>query len=366
MGKVKIGIIGAGQIAKIHLDMYKNIPDAEIVAICALNEANLKLVAKEWNIPDIYTNYKELLKRDDITAVDICLHNNMHMPVTLEAFKAGKHVYCEKPIAGSYADGVTMVEAAREYCKTLHIQISSLYMPETRAAKKLIDGDALGRIYHARSVGFRRRNRPYVDGYGTERFVKKDIAGGGAVYDMGVYHISQLLYLLDMPKPQFISGKIYQETGMHEGRREKSGYDVEELGLGFVKLEGGITMDIFESWAVHMGNMESSSIMGAKGGIRLEPFSFHTSICDLELDCTGDLEKMNFRWVNTEEKEYAYCSSQAHWVAALQGQVPLLPTAEIALSAMLIQEGIYLSDKLGREVTAQEVMDDSKSTAIEA
>jgi predicted dehydrogenase len=259
-----------------------------------------------------------------------------------------------------------MVEAAKQYGKMLHIQLSRLYRPETRAAKRLIDGGALGRIYHARSVGFRRRGRPYVDGYGTERFVQKKYAGGGAVYDMGVYHISQLLYLMGLPEPQTISGKLYQETGMHEGRRKQSGYDVEELGLGFVRFNNGITMDFFESWAVHMGSMESSSLMGSKGGIRLEPFSYHTTICDVDLDCTGNLDDMDFRWVNTIEDEYAYSSSQAHWIAALKGEVPLLPTAELALSTMLIQEGLYLSDKLGSEVTAQEVIDNSVSTAIEA
>ena len=115
-----------------------------------------------------------------------------------------------------------------------------------------------------------------------------------------------------------------------------------------------------------MGSMESSSLMGSKGGIRLEPFSYHTTICDVDLDCTGNLDDMDFRWVNTIEDEYACSSSQAHWIAALKGEVPLLPTAELALSTMLIQEGLYLSDKLGSEVTAQEVIDNSVSTAIEA
>lgn len=365
MDKVRIGIIGAGQIAKAHLEMYRDIPDAEVTAICALNEDNLKMVAQKWDIPHIYTDYRELLKRDDIVAVDVCLHNNLHMPVTIDAFREGKHVYCEKPLAGSYADGAKMVGAAKQYGKMLHIQLSSLYTPETRAARRLIDGGALGRIYHARSVGFRRRGRPYVDGYGTEKFVQKKYAGGGAIYDMAVYHISQLLYLMGMPQPQTISGKLYQETDMHEGRRKQSGYDVEELGLGFVRFSNGITMDIFESWAVHMGNMESSSLMGSKGGIRLKPFSYHTTICDVDLDCTGNLENMNFRWMNTIEDEYAYSSSQAHWIAALKGEVPLLPTAELALCTMLIQEGLYLSDKVGSEVTAQEVIDNSVSTAVE-
>lgn len=73
-------------------------------------------------------------------------------------------------------------------------------------------------------------------------------------------------------------------------------------------------------------------LLGSKGGLKLEPFSFHTTICDTELDCTGDLEKMNFRWLNTQPLEYAYASSEAHWIAALLGRVPMLPTAQLALT----------------------------------
>ena len=102
-------------------------------------------------------------------------------------------------------------------------------------------------------------------------------------------------------------------------------------------------------------------LLGSLGGVKLDPFSFHTTIGDTELDCTGDLENMDFRWTHTEPKEYAYTSSEAHWIAALTGEVELLPTAELALQTMLIQEGIVLSSKLGREVTAEEVMDASQS-----
>jgi len=63
------------------------------------------------------------LKRDDLEAVDVCLHNNLHMPVTVAAFEAGKHVYCEKPMAGSYHDARIMLEKAREFNRKLSIQI---------------------------------------------------------------------------------------------------------------------------------------------------------------------------------------------------------------------------------------------------
>ena len=203
-----------------------------------------------------------------------------------------------------------------------------------------------------------------MDGYGTANFVKKDVAGGGALYDMGVYHISQMLYLLGLPSVERITGKIYQETGMDEGRRKSSGYSVEELGLGFVRFSSGLTLDIIESWAIHLNPFEGSFIVGSEGGIRLEPFSYHTSFGDMDMDATFNIDGADWRWHQLLENEDAYDSPQHHWIAVLQGRVPLIPTDQTALQTMLISEGIYLSDKLGHEITAEEVEGNSKSTAL--
>ncbi|MBO3804324.1 MAG: gfo/Idh/MocA family oxidoreductase, partial [Candidatus Brockarchaeota archaeon] len=140
--------------------------------------------------------------------------------------------------------------------------------------------------------------------------------------------------------------------------------NVEELGLGFVRFAGGLTLDIIESWAIHLNPFEGSYIVGSEGGIRLEPFSFHSTFCDMEMDATFNIGSADWRWHQLRENEEAYDSPQHHWIAALQGRVPLLPTDRIALQTMLISEGIYLSDKLGREVTAEEVEKSSKSTAL--
>lgn len=364
MGKMRIGMIGVGQIAKGHLKRYAEIADAEIVAACDINEAELDRVCSSNQIPHKYTDFRKMLERDDLDAVDVCLHNNYHAAVTIAALEAGKHVYCEKPIAGSYIDGVKMLQAAEDTGRMLHVQLGTLYAKETKAAKLLIEEGKLGRLYHARSTGYRRRGRPFVDGYGTSTFVRKQESAGGALFDMGVYHISQMLYLLGQPKVERVSGKIYQETDMDPKRREESGYNVEELGLGFVKFAGGSSLDIIEAWAIHMNEFEGSSIVGSQGGIRLSPFSYHTTISDLEIDSTVKLDAMDFRRHKLIENEDAYDSSQCHWIAALQGRVPLLPTAQLALQTMLISEGIYMSDRLGREVGADEIIAESKSTMI--
>ena len=358
---IRIGLIGAGQRGQQHLEVYQDVPGAEIVAIADINEALAQRVAAQFNIPHVYTGYRELLQRDDLDAVDVCLHNNLHRPVAVAAMEAGMHVYCEKPMAGSYADARIMYEAAQALGRKLSIQLFTLFRPETRAAKLLIDEGCLGELYHARSTGFRRRGRPYVDGYGTSTFVQKRHAAGGALYDMGVYHIARLLYLLGNPDVTRITGKTYQKTAMDSTRQTASGYDVEELALGFVHFTDDVTLDIIESWAIHLDGLEGSSIVGTLGGVRLEPFGYYHNIGDLEINSTADLDQIAYRWKNVHDGGDVYDSAGHHWVAALQGRVELLPSAELALNTMLISEGIYLSTQLGREVTAEEVREKSVS-----
>ncbi|MEZ4728021.1 MAG: Gfo/Idh/MocA family oxidoreductase [Caldilineaceae bacterium] len=362
--KARVGVIGVGQIGKYHLNNYSKITNAEVVAVADVNEAEARRVAELHNVPNVYTDFRQLLQRDDIEAVDVCLHNNFHAPVTIAALEAGKHVFCEKPMAGAYTDAERMLKTARETGRNLHIQCQNIFQNAAKAAKVLIDGGQLGKVYHARSVGHRRRGRPYVDGYGSPTFVQKQNSAGGALYDMGVYHINTILFLLGNPQVLRISGKTYQEMPMDAKRQANSGYNVEELGLGFVRLDGGLTIDIMEAWAVHMDKFDGSMVFGSEGGIRLDPFGYFRTIGDIDFDLSTPLDQLT--GANTPSMKWAMSMTarSTDWIAALQGRVELIRMDEIALNTMLISEGIYLSDRLGREVTAEEVRELSVSTAI--
>lgn len=363
--RIKVGVIGVGQIGKMHLTNYSKIPNVEVAAVADVDPTELARVAGLFGVPDTYEDFRKLLERPDIAAVDICLHNNLHMPASVAALQAGKHVFCEKPMAGSYVDAAKMLSAATDTGKMLSIQNVQYFSPQVKAAKALVDGGRLGTVYHARSIGQRRRGRPYVDGYGSPAFVRKETAAGGALYDMGVYHISTMLHLLGNPEILRVSGAAYQEVPMNDERRKSSGFNVEELGIGLVRMEGNVTLDIIEAWAAHIDGMGGSILLGSEGGVRLDPFQYFQSIGELDLNATADLDAFNFRLHNVLEQGTAFDSPQHHWVAALNGEAELLPTAEIALNCMLISEGIYLSARLGREVSAEEIRAASVSSAIE-
>lgn len=362
---IRVGIIGCGQIAQHHLNQYTKLADdVKVVAVADIDPSRARGTADKFSVPNVYDDFRKLLERDDLDAVDVCLHNNFHRPATEASLLAGKHVYCEKPMAGSFKDAAAMLQMARQSGKKLHIQLSLLYSNETRAAKELIDAGELGELYFARSTGWRRRGRPFVDGYGTPTFVQKRNSAGGALYDVGVYHISQILYLLGNPKVSRVSGKTYQKTPMDAHRSQSSGYDVEELGVGLIRFENDVTLDLIEAWAIHLDEFEGSYVVGTKGGVRLAPFGFFRSVGNLDINATANLEKANFRWSNVVGNHAHYGSSQQHWIAALQGKVELLPTAQIALNTMLISEAIYLSSARRSEVSAEEVAEASASTVV--
>ena len=129
--KIKLGIIGVGQIGKSHVRTYQGVPDCEIVAVADVNKAEAERVAAEFKIPRVFTKFRDLLKMGEIDAVDVCLHNNFHAPVSIAALEAGKHVYCEKPMAGAYPDAKKMYETAKKCGKKLAIQLSTLFSKET-------------------------------------------------------------------------------------------------------------------------------------------------------------------------------------------------------------------------------------------
>ncbi|MCL2016260.1 MAG: Gfo/Idh/MocA family oxidoreductase [Defluviitaleaceae bacterium] len=362
---VKVGIIGTGIIAHEHVAKYRAIADVEIVAACDILPDKLENFCKQYEIPNSYADYKKLLERDDLDLVSVCVHNNLHLPISKAVMQSGKHCYCEKPLAGAYVDALEIVKIAEETGKKLHVQLGRIYTPAVHAAKKFIQDGNLGKIYHARSYGYRRRGRPFVDGYAEKEFNSKYWAGGGALYDMGVYHISQLLYLLDLPKVERVVGKVYQELPMNEQRRKEGGFDVDELGCGFVSFENNITMDILESWAIHAGDFPNSLLAGNKGGLSIgvDEIYFYNEISGYPLKSRIDTYAEQYRTRQIDPTLRLYDDSQQHFVGALQGKCPLLNTAEIALQTMLISEGIYMSSNLGREVTADEIVENSKSLA---
>lgn len=347
---LRVGIVGCGQIAEHHLVRYREMVDVEVVACAAAHLESARAFAARHGIAESYQGYEELIASEEVDLIDICLHNRQHASAALAALERGRHVYVEKPMAATYSEALSMVTLARQRGLHLSVQLDSLFAAETRAARALIDDGALSKIYHARAVGHRRRGRPFVDGYGSREFVRHETAGGGALFDTGVYQLARLLYLLGNPTPLAASAQTYQRLDMPEERRKVSGFDVEEFVTGWVRFENGLTLDVVESWAAHVDSLGSSCILGERAGVRFDPFRYFFHQAGLDFDATTDLDAAKFRWTAFDSSSHSFKDSQSHTVAVLRRQCAPLPTAEVALGAMHVSELLYRSAKLGKEV----------------
>ena len=290
--KLKVGIIGTGIIGKSHVRNYQSMQnDVEIVAVADIDESEAQRVAQEYDIPHVFSDYRDLLKIDEIDSVDVCLPNFLHAPVTIAALEAGKHVYCEKPMAKTGPEAVAMYEAAQQTGKKLSVQMATVFAKETQIAKYLIKANALGNVYYVKTSHYRRRGRPYVDGYATPHFVQKEKAGGGTLLDTAIYNMARMVYLLDNPEIETVTASTFQELDMDEGTSEKTAatmsknlapaLSVSKVGLPCLSKRRGQP-----TWTAVKGDR----IMGSKGGLKLNPFTFYTDLYDMDADVTFDID----------------------------------------------------------------------------
>lgn len=190
---VSVGLVGTSWWADaMHLPALDSHPRARVAAICGRNRENAQKMADAWRIPQVYTDYKEMIEAADLDAVIISTTNDSHYPITMKAFAHGLHVLCEKPIAMTYGQAREMADIAEaKQLKTL-VPFTYRFMPTARYLKELLDGGYLGRLYHL--------NMRYYTGYARAgdyrwRFDKK-IAGAGVVGDLGPHflYIAEWLY----------------------------------------------------------------------------------------------------------------------------------------------------------------------------
>jgi len=375
---VTIGVIGAGKRGREHAEAYRNVEDTTVRAVADIDEAAAESLARDYDVSDVYRDFRAMIDDDGIDAVSVCVHNNLHEPVSVAALEADTHVFCEKPLAGSYTDAKRIMETARGTGKHVGVQNMELFAPSTRAAKTFVEDGRLGEVSFARSVYSRRRGRPYVDGYGTPSFVRRDSAGGGAVFDIGTYEIGRMLYLLGNPDIERVNGQTFEyhadsydpaltsdNTEVYERRLAESGYDVEDAGSGSARLSDGSRLEIRAAWHMYTPD-ERGVVVGSEGGLAFDPLEYLTTTSDYETTAEIDVKGYERRQsllrsesgYDTEDRPTQF----DHWVDTVRGTVDPIPTGEIALTSTLLMEGVSLSDELGREVSADEV--EARSTSL--
>jgi predicted dehydrogenase len=345
-GKViKVGIVGAGGIARAaHMPGYQAVDGVKVTAVCDIVKKTAEQFAKQFDIPNVFTDYKDLVAMDELDAISVCTPNNFHAGPAVAALETGKHVLCEKPIAGNAKDGQAMVNAAKKAKKILQIGLHQRFQPSSRLLKKYIEEGELGQIYYAHAVAMRRRGIP---SWGT--FVQKKMSGGGPLVDIGVHVLDLIVWLMGCPKPISATGHVYTMFGNRKdaaagdwGAWDVGNYDVEDFAVAYIRFENEMTATLETSWAAHFGSVGPSFILGDKGGAQLSPFQIYQDKHGSLIDITPQVPRTREDPHTTEVKAF---------IKAIREGGPSPVPGEEALAITKIFDAVYRSTKTGSMIS---------------
>ncbi len=270
-GKIGIGIIGFGGIAQSqHAPGYRRVADqCEIVAVADIEPKRLEEAKSDkWKIAHVFEDYKKLLEMPEIDAISVCTPNYVHMQPTIDAFAAGKHVLCEKPMAMNAEEGKQMIAAAKAAGKNLQIGYNMRFSAGAQSLKRALEAGTFGNIYHAAARAMRRRGVPT---WGV--FTDKEKQGGGPLIDIGVHITDMTLWLMGHPKPVAAMGKadafIARRKGVVGlwGPWDPEKYTVEDFAAAMVRFDDGRTMHLTSSFVANIDREHfDTQIFGTDGG----------------------------------------------------------------------------------------------------
>jgi len=389
MKHLRVGIIGAGTISHMHMRKYSHMPDVEVVAVAEIDEAKLKAWSEQYGVKNTYNDFREMLKRDDLDVIDVCAHNNLHVPIAMTVMKAGFNCYSEKPMAATYADAKLLYDCWKATGVKLNIQIASLFSEQTRIGKRLIDDGILGKVYHAHSVNMSYRRRVSVEWPGTRDFLSREVAGHGQTIDHGIYNFGQVLYMTGLPELDNVYAKARQQFDIPIPGRYS---EVEDNTVAIATYKTGMTFDILEAAATNMEDVGKCYIAGEKGALQywnVDKFGGDWALgqppryelpkpVQPQLHFIGEYMGIH---METNLKPYenqilqktydpetaVWYDGQYQWIKYLAGELPedqLYPTPLIGLNVALLCDGIFISSEENRSVTADEIKEKSKTMGI--
>lgn len=276
--KLRVGIIGCGGIAnqKHFPALQKNADLNEMVAFCDILEERAVEACEKYGAEGAkhYTDYHDLLADESIDVVHVCTPNVSHSEITVAAFEAGKHVYCEKPMSHSTEEAQKMLDAWRKSGKQFTIGYQNRFRPEVLNLHEACSKGDLGEIYYAKAHAVRRRGVPT---WGV--FQNKAAQGGGPLIDIGTHALDITLWCMGNYDVESVTGSVYYKLGnLPEatggnifGPWDPETYEVEDSAMGFVKMKDGATINLEASWALNIldSREASTTLCGTLAGAEI-------------------------------------------------------------------------------------------------
>lgn len=331
MKQVKIGIIGLGSIAQlVHLPMLKKLNNATITAVSEINKNRLLSVGEKFGIKNLYTNYEQMLEKEELDAVIIATPTDSHLPIALACIEKKKHLLVEKPITRSITETQQIVEAAKKQDTKVMVGMNFRYRPDVMLLKSIINSGDLGEIFYVKCGWLRKQSSE------GQWFTKKESSGGGVILDLGIVLLDLSLWLLNFPEIASVSTQnFYINTT-----------SVEDCSISMIRCRPNALINLETSWSL---SSEKDTfyldIYGTKGNAFLNPLRVFKKINDQQIDMTPSGSD---NYLSLFKK--SYLNELKHFLGAVQGVNPLFSPAEESLPRMKVIASMYQSAHEKKEI----------------
>ncbi len=366
--ELRIGLIGCGFMGRTHSNGYKRVGDffpelaytPVLKAVCSRSQNKVRAFADQWGYETIETDWKAMIARADIDAIDICTPNDMHAEIAIAAAAAGKMILCEKPLARNNAESQLMVDAVEKAGIKNTVWYNYRRLPAVTLAKQIIDSGKLGKIYHYRA-NFLQDWTINADlpqgGEGLWR-MDADVAGSGVTGDLLAHCIDTAMWLnggitdVSAMTETFVKERVHQLTG----KLQK--VSIDDACIFHCHFENG-SLGLFESTRYARGHkaLYTFEINGANASIRwdlhdLNRLEFFDNADDSKLRgwrsihvTDGDQPYMNKWWVPGLGigYEHSFVHQVADFLKALETGGPCRPTFKDAMETQKVCEAVINS-----------------------
>ena len=321
--KLNVGMIGYGFMARAHSNAYRKVNNffdlqyqPVLKAVCARDEAKVKIFAETWGYESVETDWRKLVERKDLDVIDICVPNNLHRDIALAAARTGKMILCEKPLAMSSQEGAQMVTAIEQAGVANMVWYNYRRVPAVTLAKKLVEEGRLGRIFHYRAVFLQDWTISADLPQGGTALWRLDVAaaGSGVTGDLLAHCIDTAIW---------INGDISRVTAMTETfvkeRKHNLTGKVEPVGIDdacafLARFKNG-SLGTFESTRYARGHkaLYTFEINGEKASIQWDLHDLHRLAY---FDHRDEGVLRGWRSIHVTDGEHPYMSQW--WVPGLQ------------------------------------------------
>ncbi|MCM8764274.1 MAG: Gfo/Idh/MocA family oxidoreductase [Candidatus Omnitrophica bacterium] len=342
-GRYLVGVVGAGGIGRCHIEGWRKLEDVCLYGIADPNVQSLEKTKKDYDIQVAVKDYKNLVRSEEIDIIDVCTPNYFHYPVVIAALKNGKHVLCEKPLATKSVHIEKMIEAAKQNKRKLMAAQNLRFSYAGKKTREIIEQGQLGEIYFAQCYAVRRRELPARD-----TFIKKELSGGGPMFDIGVHILDIVYWFMGCPKVHSVKGVMFTKLAKSKditgtwGRWDPEKYDVEDFAAGFVLFKDGRALHLTCSYLSNLPSNFSANLYGTKAGMIWPEMRMFSELNGMHRDST--LTPI------VPENESSYYIEIKEFLECVKTGKEVLVKPEESLEVIKILESMYISDEKKREV----------------